>query len=219
MTSPQEKSALIRVDMQNGFFPEDPAVPGTGELEVTTAASIVANVNRLSASESFDFVVDTQDFHPANHGSFASQHDGKKPFEEIDLNGIRQTLWTDHCRQGTPGCEFHPSVDRARCDFIAQKGTDVTVDSYSGFWDNGKRKQTTLAAWLKEKNVTKVTVVGITRPFCPSFTAKDAVGEGFETSLVTDACSMYAPEMAAADDQALIEHGVKLVTTADVLGT
>ncbi|MDR3613751.1 MAG: isochorismatase family protein [Candidatus Obscuribacterales bacterium] len=210
-------TALIRVDGQNCFFPEDRNIPGTGELPVATAPTIVHNVNKLSASPKFNLVVDTADHHPPDHESFAEQHLGKNPGEIIDLHGVQQMLWTVHGRANTPGAEFHPSFDRSRCDHVVRKGTDKQVDSYSGFRDNKKGQKTDLADWLRSKGVTTVVVVGITRPFCASYTAKDAVDEGFETYLVTDACSMLAPEMAAADDADLTAHGVTLITAADIL--
>jgi nicotinamidase/pyrazinamidase len=207
------------VDIQNGFMPLDPAIPGTGELPVAGAPDIVPLVNKLSGSPFFTYVVDTQDWHPANHGSFASQHEGKKPYEVIDLHGLPQALWTDHCRQDTPGAEFYPALDRDYGDYVAQKGTDPKVDSYSGFWDNGKRQKTGLADWLRSKGVTEVFVVGVTRPFCVTYTAKDAVDEGFSTYVVEDACSMLAldADTAAADTAALLAHGVHIVMSGFVL--
>lgn len=216
-TVPTGKTALIRVDGQNCFFPLDAAIAGTGELPVASAPAIVDTVNKLSASPKFDFVVDTADDHPFDHGSFASQHEGKNPGEIIDLFGVQQMLWTDHGRHNTPGAAFHPGFDRSRCDHVTYKGRDKTVDSYSGFKDNKKGQNTDLADWLRSKGVTTVYVTGITRPFCASYTAKDAVDEGFKTYLVTDACSMLAPEMAAADDAALTAHGVTLITSAEIL--
>jgi nicotinamidase/pyrazinamidase len=210
-------TALIRVDGQNCFFPKDDKILGTGELPVDSAPAIVPNVNKLSASPKFKVVVDTADHHPPDHEGFAEQHVGRTPGEIIDLHGVQQMLWTVHGRANTPGAEFHPSFDRSRCDHVVRKGTDKEVDSYSGFRDNKKGQKTDLADWLRSKGVTTVVVVGITRPFCASYTAKDAVDEGFETYLVTDACSMLAPEMAAADDADLTAYGVKLITTADIL--
>ncbi len=210
-------TALVREDGQNCFFPKDDNIPGTGELFVASAPTNVPNVNKLSASPKFKVVVDTADHHPPDHEGFAEQHVGRTPGETINLHGVLQMLWTVHGRANTPGAEFHPSFDRSRCDHVVRKGTDKQVDSYSGFRDNKKGQKTDLADWLRSKGVTTVVVVGITRPFCASYTAKDAVDEGFERYLVTDACSMLAPEMAAADDADLTAYGVKLITTAEIL--
>jgi nicotinamidase/pyrazinamidase len=220
MTTMQIKRALVRVDIQNGFMPLDPGIPGTGELPVEGAPAIVAAVNALSRSPFFDLVVDTQDYHPADHGSFYTMHPGKSANEVVDLFGLSQILWNPHCRQNTPGCEFYPTLDRSRVAKVIQKGTDKTVDSYSGFWDNGKRKSTGLADYLVSEGVTHVYVVGVTRPFCPSWTAIDSAEAGFKTFLVVDACSLLelAPGAGETDLLALRGKQVEIVSSSDILG-
>lgn len=142
-------------------------------------------VNRLQCR--FDLVVATQDWHPANHGGFAANHPGKKPFDQIDLNGLPQTLWPVHCVQGTAGAELAPGLDRRRIAKIFQKGANRGIDSYSGFFDNGRRRATGMAEWLKTGGVTEVHICGLATDYCVKFTALDAVGAGFKTRLIEDA--------------------------------
>src|SRR5579885_1369192 len=219
MSTDKPKRALVRVDIQNGFMPADPRVAGTGELPVEGAPAIVPVVNELSRSSYFDLVVDTQDYHPADHGSFYTMHEGRKAGEVVDLHGLQQILWNPHCRQGTPGTEFYPTLDRSRVAEVIRQGTDRTVDSYSGFWDNGKRKSTGLADYLRGQGVTEVYVVGVTRPFCVSWTAIDSAEAGFKTFLIEDAASLLelSPGAGVADIQALKEKGVTVIKAADVL--
>lgn len=225
-TTKRPMRVLLRVDIQNGFMPEDPNISGTGELPVPGAPEIVPTVNALSVCGFFDLVVDTQDFHPADHESFYTQHEGKKAGDIIDLHGLTQILWNPHCRQGTPGTEFYPSLDRSMVAFTVQKGMDRTVDSYSGFWDNGRRKSTGLADRLREEAAERgfegveVFCVGVTRPFCVSYTAKDAASEGFRTYLIIDACSLLelTPDARWADVVDLSKAGVVFLNAKDVLG-
>ncbi|HTV42691.1 MAG TPA: bifunctional nicotinamidase/pyrazinamidase [Candidatus Sulfotelmatobacter sp.] len=170
--------ALILVDIQNDFLPG-------GALAVPNGDQIIPGVNRLQLA--FPLVVATQDWHPANHGSFATNHPGRKPFEQIDLNGLPQTLWPVHCVQGTKGAELAPGLDRKQISRVFQKGMDPGVDSYSGFFDNGHRRATGMADWLKGRGVDEVYVCGLATDYCVKFTALDAVGAGFKTHLIADA--------------------------------
>jgi nicotinamidase/pyrazinamidase len=170
---------LVLVDLQADFLPG-------GALAVPDGELVVPIVNSMQMA--FPLVVATQDWHPANHGSFAANHPGKKPFEQIDLNGLPQTLWPVHCVQDTPGAALAPDLKRERIAKIFQKGTDPGIDSYSGFFDNGHRKSTGLGEWLKQQNVTEVFVCGLATDYCVKFTALDAVQAGFTTSLIEDAC-------------------------------
>src|SRR5881392_3594994 len=133
---------LIIIDVQNDF------VPG-GALAVQDGNAVVPVINRLQPR--FDHVVATQDWHPANHGSFAANHPGKKVGEVIDLNGLPQILWPVHCVQNTCGAEFHPALAVSHITRVFPKGTDPTTDSYSGFFDNGHRKSTGMGEWLKKQ--------------------------------------------------------------------
>jgi nicotinamidase/pyrazinamidase len=169
---------LILVDIQNDF------IPG-GTLPVPEGDQIVPLVNRLQ--DRFDLVVATQDWHPADHGSFAANHPGRKPGEVIDLHGLRQILWPVHCVQNTPGAAFVPGLETRRISRVFQKGTDPTIDSYSGFFDNGRRKATGLGDYLKEKGATDVYICGLATDYCVKFTALDARSLGFKTFLIEDA--------------------------------
>ena len=170
--------ALILVDIQNDFLPG-------GALAVPDGDAIVPIANRLQAA--FPLVVATQDWHPANHGSFAVNHPGKKVFEQIDLNGLAQTLWPVHCVQGTKGAELAAGLERERIAKIFPKGTDAGIDSYSGLFDNGHHKSTGLGEWLKARSVTEVFVCGLATDYCVKFTALDAAQQGFKTHFIEDA--------------------------------
>jgi nicotinamidase/pyrazinamidase len=170
--------ALLLIDIQNDFIAGGAlAVPGGGE--------IIDTVNNLQIH--FDLVVATQDWHPANHKSFASQHEGKEVFEKTDLGGLEQVLWPDHCVQGTSGAQFSPKLEMNKVEAIFRKGTNVLIDSYSGFYDNGHLKSTGLADYLRGKGVTDVFLVGLAGDYCVFFSAKDALAEGFQTYLIDDA--------------------------------
>ena len=171
--------ALILVDLQNDFCPG-------GALAVSEGDEVIPVANSLQPK--FELVVATQDWHPADHGSFATNHEGTKPGDVIDLDGLEQVLWPTHCVQGTPGAELHPELDRDRIARVFQKGTDPAVDSYSGFFDNGLRRATGLGDYLKEKGVAEVHVCGLATDYCVKFTALDAVRLGFKTFLIEDAC-------------------------------
>lgn len=170
--------ALIIVDIQNDF------VAG-GSLEVPFGEQIIPLVNELSTR--FDLVVATQDWHPPSHQSFASNHDGKKPFEKISLGGVDQVLWPDHCVQGSSGAAFHHDLDLNRVEAIFRKGMNPDIDSYSGFYDNGRKKSTGLEGYLKARGVGEVYVCGLAGDYCVYFTAKDALKAGFKTYLIEDA--------------------------------
>lgn len=170
--------ALILVDIQNDFLPD-------GALAVPNGDEIIPIVNRLQPT--FDLVIMTQDWHPANHGSFAANHPGLRPYDVVKLNGLDQVLWPTHCVQGSPGAEFSMHLDIRRVDRIFQKGTDPGVDSYSGFFDNGRRKATGLGDYLEEKGVTSVHVCGLATDYCVKYTALDALSLGFKTFLIEDA--------------------------------
>lgn len=187
--------ALILVDVQNDF------VSG-GALPVPEGEAVVPICNRLS--KAFDLVVATQDWHPANHGSFAASHPGHEVGEVIDLNGLPQILWPVHCVQGTPGAAFVPGLDLSRVDRIFQKGTDPAIDSYSGFFDNGHRKATGLGEYLNQTGVTDVYVAGLATDYCVKFTALDAKSLGFNTFVIEDACrgvNVHPNDVQAAIEQ------------------
>jgi nicotinamidase/pyrazinamidase len=167
--------ALVLVDIQNDFLEH-------GALAVPNANEIIPLVNQMLFD--FDLVIATQDWHPANHKSFASQHPENKVFDQIDLYGLNQTLWPDHCIQGTFGAEFHKDLNINPISVIFRKGMNVNVDSYSGFYDNGKKYDTGLVGFLRAKQVTEVYVCGLAGDFCVQYTANDALQAGFKTFMI-----------------------------------
>ncbi|MBD0368545.1 MAG: bifunctional nicotinamidase/pyrazinamidase, partial [Flavisolibacter sp.] len=168
----------LLIDIQNDFL-------SGGALAVHDGNVIIPIVN--SIQDKFDLVVATQDWHPHNHKSFASQHRGKKVFETIELNGMQQVLWPDHCVQGTPGADFSNQLVPNKIEAIFRKGTDPEIDSYSGFYDNGHLKATGLSHYLKGKGVKEVYIAGLAGDYCVYYSAKDALAEGFGTYVVEDA--------------------------------
>ncbi len=172
-------NALILVDIQNDF------VPG-GALAVAEGDRVAAVANRLMPH--FDLVVATQDWHPADHKSFASQHAGKQIGEMVELDGLQQILWPEHCVGDTRGADFVEELNVEAVDHVAKKGTERAIDSYSGFFDNGRRQSTGLGDFLKERGVDRVFILGLATDYCVKFTALDAVELGFETHLIEDGC-------------------------------
>lgn len=202
--------ALVLVDIQNDFLPG-------GALAVRDGDQVVAVANALSPR--FDLVVATQDWHPADHRSFASNHEGRDIGEVIDLNGLPQVLWPDHCVQDTWGAEFAPGLDTSRIARVFRKGVDPEIDSYSGFFDNGHRRSTGMGEWLRAQGVDEVLVLGLATDYCVKFTALDARHLGFRTVVVEDGCRgvNLAPDDSDKALAALREDGVEVVRS-DRLG-
>ena len=196
--------ALLLFDVQNDFLPG-------GSLAVPDGDAIIPLLNQLQPG--FDLVVATQDWHPTAHGSFASRHPGRQPFEQAELGGLPQVLWPDHCVQATPGAELHPALDTRRVEAIFRKGTNPDIDSYSAFFDNGHRKATGLAAYLRGRGVRRVYIVGLAADYCVYFTAKDALAEGFEAVILADATRAISAEGWAAAQADLRQHGGHVVST------
>lgn len=169
---------LIIVDVQNDF------IPG-GALAVPQGNEVIPVINQLQ--EKFDLVVATQDWHPQEHASFASNHPGKQPFEKIELLGMEQVLWPDHCVQGTGGAEFSPALRSEQIETVFRKGMDPKIDSYSGFYDNGHKKNTGLAGYLRQKGAEELFVCGLAGDYCVYYTIRDGLGEGFAVTLIEDA--------------------------------
>lgn len=170
--------ALIVVDIQNDFLQG-------GSLAVQGGNEIIPVIN--SIQEKFDLVVATQDWHPKGHKSFASQHSNKSVYDKIDLNGIEQVLWPDHCVQGTVGAEISSELNQNKIEAIFRKGMNTTIDSYSGFYDNGKLKCTGLGDFLKGRGVKEIFVCGLAADYCVYFTAKDALELGFTSAIIENA--------------------------------
>lgn len=202
--------ALIIVDVQNDF------IPG-GALAVKEGDQVVPIINELQ--QKFDFIVATQDWHPADHGSFAANHSNKNIGEFIELNGVQQILWPVHCVQETTGAEFHPDLKTEKCKAVFKKGTNPKVDSYSGFFDNNRMGDTGLSSFLKENGIEEVFVCGLATDYCVKFTVLDAISEGFKTTLIADATR--AVNIQENDDLKAIKEmsasGAKVVLADEIL--
>ena len=206
-----EKQALILVDIQSDFLPG-------GALAVPQADAILPTVRQLM--EQYKTVVATQDWHPSTHESFAANHPGHKPGDVIDLYGLKQVLWPVHCVENTPGAQLSQalSMHAGRLRKIFRKGTDSKVDSYSGFFDNGRRNSTGMGEWLKAQGVEGVTIVGLATDYCVKFTALDAVQLGFQTTVVSDACR--AVNLQEGDDERAFNEmrtaGIQVLTSQEI---
>lgn len=172
-------TVLVVVDVQNDFCPG-------GALAVERGDEIVPHVNQLMRS--FDHVVLTQDWHPPDHASFASQHQGRQPFETIEAFYGSQTLWPDHCVQGSRGAEFHPRLDWRKAELILRKGFRRPIDSYSAFFENDHRTPTGLGGYLRERGIAHVVLAGLATDYCVGFSALDARKLGFSVTVIESAC-------------------------------
>ena len=171
--------ALIVIDVQNDFCPG-------GTLAVPDGDGIVPGVNAMMAE--YPVVVLTQDWHPANHSSFASQHPGSQLFEITDMPYGSQVLWPDHCIQGTYGAEFHSGLEAALADLIIRKGFNPGIDSYSAFFENDRSTPTGLEGYLRTRGIDSLILVGLATDFCVSYSAVDAAGLGFTVRVNPDLC-------------------------------
>ncbi|MDJ0609401.1 MAG: bifunctional nicotinamidase/pyrazinamidase [Kiloniellales bacterium] len=199
----QPGDVFLVIDVQNDFCPG-------GALAVPDGDQVVPVINRLMAA--FDHVLMTQDWHPRGHGSFASSHGGRQPFETVEMPYGAQTLWPDHCVQGTPGAAFHDALDTDRAELIVRKGFDPAIDSYSAFYENDRKTATGLSGYMKTRGFRRVFAAGLATDFCVHFSAVDAAREGFETLVIEDACRAIDLEGSlAAARQAMTEAGVRMV--------
>lgn len=193
------------IDIQNDFLPG-------GSLAVPEGDRIIQVVNRLQLH--FGLVVATQDWHPPGHKSFASGHAGKQVFETIELHGLEQVLWPDHCVQGSPGAELSKALHTNKIEAIFRKGTDPEIDSYSGFYDNGRRKSTGLAHYLSGKGITDIYVAGLAGDYCVYYTAKDALQEGFNTMIIEDATRAISAEGFENAKKDIEERGGTIINSS-----
>lgn len=198
--------ALIVIDLQNDFCPG-------GALAVTGGDEIVPLVNQLIAAH--EHVILTQDWHPSGHSSFASSHAGAAPFGSIELAYGSQTLWPDHCVQGTKGADFHAGLDWTKAELVIRKGFRAPIDSYSAFYENDRKTPTGLAGYLRERGLSRLTLVGLATDFCVAYSALDARKLGFETQVVLEACRAIdmGGSLAAAERQ-MSAAGVMLTSGA-----
>jgi nicotinamidase/pyrazinamidase len=202
-------NALLVVDVQNDFLPG-------GALAVPGGDQVIPIVNRLV--ECFALVLATQDWHPANHGSFAANHPNRRPGEMIDLNGIRQILWPVHCVQGSPGAAFSAQLRTERFSNVFRKGVDPGIDSYSGFFDNGRKRSTGLAEYLRDRNVDELFICGLATDYCVKFSSFDSIGSGIRTHVIEDACRGVdlKPGDSAAAIAAMRDAGVSIVESTSL---
>ena len=204
--------ALLLIDIQNGFCPG-------GNLPVPEGDQVVPVANKLIDSGRYDLIIASQDWHPAGHGSFASAHPGKKPFEIGTLSGKPQMMWPDHCVQNTEDAAFHPDLHTAAVDFIQQKGQNPAVDSYSAFRDNDQAALTGLAAYLRNKGITELDLCGLATDYCVKFSALDAVEmlPNVTVRFIEDASRGIDPAgvKSAIDD--MRARGVTIVSSKDAL--
>jgi len=205
---PAANEALIVIDVQNDFCPG-------GALAVAGGDEIMPLVNRLIAAH--DHVVLTQDWHPRGHSSFASSHPGKAPYESIDLAYGLQTLWPEHCVQGTSGAAFHGRLDWTKAELVIRKGFRAAIDSYSAFYENDRATPTGLAGYLRERGLVRLTLVGLATDFCVAYSALDARKLGFETRVVMDACRAIdlGGSLAAAESE-MRKVGVELTDSVSL---
>lgn len=204
----RERSALVLVDIQPDFLPG-------GALAIADGDAIIEPINRLLERDPFDLYVATQDWHPPGHVSFASSHAGRAAFESIELYGHDQTLWPDHCVQGTPGAALSERIDWRRASAIIRKGSDRDSDSYSGFRNNwnaaGERPVTGLAGWLRELGVARVFLCGLARDYCVKWSAEDAAAAGFDATVLWDLTRAVDPASDDAVRRDLEAAGVAVV--------
>ena len=173
------KNALIIVDIQNDFLPG-------GSLAVRDGDKVIPVINAVQ--KVFALVVATQDWHPVGHASFASSHPGKKPGDVIELGGLSQVLWPDHCVQRTPGAALADKLEKGKIARVFPKGTDYAIDSYSAFFDNAHLRSTGLGSYLQKEGVTAVCLAGLAADYCVKFSCLDALTLGFKTTVIMDAC-------------------------------
>lgn len=198
---------LLIIDVQNDFMPG-------GSLAVPNGDKIVPIINAMQ--HKFDLVVATQDWHPKDHVSFASNHEGKSEFDEIEIQGEPQTLWPNHCVQGTWGAEFHSDLDTNRCEAIFRKGTDKDIDSYSAFYDNGHLKSTGLTSYLKEMGTSQLFLCGLAADICVYFSTYDAFKEGFACFFVENASKELDSEKLKEIMSKMTHLGIQIISSESI---
>ncbi|MCF8226587.1 MAG: bifunctional nicotinamidase/pyrazinamidase [Bacteroidales bacterium] len=198
---------LVIIDVQNDFLPG-------GSLEVPGGDEIIPVINRIQ--DKFGLVIATQDWHPANHISFASNHEDKQPFDEIEWKGMTQVLWPDHCVQDTPGAGFHTALNMTQVEAIFRKGMDRQLDSYSGFYDNGHEKSTGLAGYLRERDAKELFFCGLAADVCVWYTILDACKEGFSVTLIEDATKPINEEAFVKIKEEMKSLGAALITSDEI---
>ena len=200
--------ALLIVDIQNDFCPG-------GALAVPDGDSIIPVTNKLI--DHFNIIIQTQDWHPAGHSSFASSHPGKNPYDTIEMDYGLQVLWPDHCVQGTTGAEFHPSLNTQKTQVIIRKGFRKEIDSYSTFFENDQKTTTGLTGYLKQRGITDLFVVGLATDFCVKWSVLDGIDEGFSMHIVKNAVRGIDIEGSVENAWTEIEKkGAHIITSEDI---
>jgi len=200
--------ALLIIDVQNDFCPG-------AALAVADGDAVLEPIHR--AAQHFEHIILTQDWHTPDHNSFASAHPGKLPFEQIELGYGPQTLWPDHCVQGTRGAEFHPKLQLTRAELILRKGFRRTIDSYSAFFENDRTTATGLAGYLRERGLNRVFLAGLAYDYCVGYSALDARRLGLSAVILRDACrAIDLNGSVAAIEREFFAAGVELMNTADL---
>jgi len=203
------KDVLLVIDIQNDFCPG-------GALAVTDGDAVLAPIHKIAPQ--FAHIVLTQDWHTPHHSSFASAHPGKHPFEQIEASYGPQTLWPDHCIQGSKGAEFHPALNLPQAELILRKGFRPHIDSYSAFFENDRTTATGLAGYLRERGLSRVFLAGLAYDYCVGYSTLDARRQGFEAIILRDACrAINLNGSVAAIEAQFAEAGVKLMDSADIL--
>jgi nicotinamidase/pyrazinamidase len=200
---------LIVTDVQNDFCPG-------GALAVPRGDEVIAPIHRIAPL--FEHIILTQDWHPANHTSFATEHPGKQPFEAVELSYGRQTLWPPHCVQGSAGAEFHPALQLTGAELILRKGFRPQIDSYSAFFENDRATHTGLAGYLREREFNRIFLAGLAYDYCVGYSALDARRLGFAPFIVRDAChAIDLNGSVAAIESDFASSGVDIVESAELL--
>ena len=203
-----EHDVLLVIDVQNDFCPG-------GALAVPLGDEVIAPIHRIAPR--FEHIVLTQDWHPANHFSFATSHPGKQPYDSVELHYGMQTLWPPHCVQGTRGAEFHPALQLTQAELILRKGFRPQIDSYSAFFENDRTTPTGLTGYLKERGLTRVFLAGLAYDYCVGYSALDARRLGLPAFVLRDACRVIdLNESVAAIEAEFGVAGVSLVNSADI---
>jgi nicotinamidase/pyrazinamidase len=205
---PNHKTALIVIDIQNDFCPG-------GSLAVPDGDAIITPVNRMIAQA--DHVILTQDWHPAKHSSFASQHEGATPFDTITMDYGAQTLWPDHCVQGSTGADFHPRLEWTKAELVIRKGFHPAIDSYSAFFENDGTTPTGMGGYLNERGVTDLVMVGLAMDYCVGFSGLDAIRLGFTCSVLVDCCRAIDLSGSLATMQTRMQEAGVLLTNSSEL--
>ena len=202
------RDVLIVIDVQNDFCKG-------GLLEVPNGDAVVSPINQ--AMKCFSNVIGTQDWHPTEHDSFASSHQGKSPYDTIELFYGVQTLWPDHCIQGSDGAKFHKKLDTTRFNMIIRKGLRRGIDSYSAFFENDRVTDTGLSGYLQSRNLRRVFLCGLAGDICVYYSALDSLSQGFATFFLEDACrDVDTADSKAISRESMSKKGIKILNTKDL---